>query len=145
MTFSWHQLGFRFEKLKPSNGFSRLFSKNGAVELLEKPADGARDYIYQLPGDHAAYRPLYPRLILMDAQATALLDRVTICYQVSLRVCIFLLILAAADYAFQKYRFREQLKMTKQEVKDEFKETEGDPTYAGPHTTHSAGNGDASA
>ena len=37
------------------------------------------------------------------------------------------MIIAIIDYAFQHYRFLEQLKMTKQEVKDEFKETEGDP------------------
>ena len=129
VTFSWHQLGFHFEKLKPSNGFSRLFSKNGAVELLKSLAMVlVITYIsYQVIMQHLT---LYPRLILMDARQL-LFWTGSICYQVSLRVCIFLLLLAAADYAFQKYRFREQLKMTKQEVKDEFKEMEGDPLTRG--------------
>ena len=51
-----------------------------------------------------------------------------ISYEVFIRVAVLLIVVAMADYCFQKYRFIDQLKMTKQEVKDEFKETEGDPT-----------------
>jgi flagellar biosynthetic protein FlhB len=50
---------------------------------------------------------------------------------VFIRVAVMLIVLAIADYFFQKYRFTEQLKMTKQEVKEEFKETEGDPITKG--------------
>jgi len=129
VTFSWHQLGFHFEKLKPSNGLSRLFSKNGAVELVKSLAMVlVITYIsYQVIMEHLA---LYPRLVLMDARRL-LYWTGSICYQVSLRICIFLLVLAIADFFFQRYRFREQLKMTKQEVKDEFKEMEGDPLTRG--------------
>ena len=38
-----------------------------------------------------------------------------------------MIFLAALDFAFQKWQFEEQLKMTKQEVKEEFKRSEGDP------------------
>ena len=129
LVFSWHQLGFRFEKLNPANGFSRLFSKNGAVELVKSLALViVISYIsYQVIMQHL---PLYPRLILMDA-GQLLYWTGTICYQVCLRVCIFLVLIAMVDYAFQRYRFLEQLKMTKQEVKDEFKEMEGDPLTRG--------------
>jgi flagellar biosynthetic protein FlhB len=129
LVFSWHQLGFRFEKLNPANGVSRLFSKNGAVELVKSLALViVISYIsYQVIMQHL---PLYPRLILMDA-GQLLYWTGTICYQVCLRVCIFLVLIAMVDYAFQRYRFLEQLKMTKQEVKDEFKEMEGDPLTRG--------------
>jgi len=43
------------------------------------------------------------------------------------RASIVLIILAILDFAFQKYQFEENMKMTKQEVKEESKETEGDP------------------
>ena len=50
---------------------------------------------------------------------------------VSIRICFYtclvLVILAALDYAFQKWRYENELKMTKQEVKDELKQREGDP------------------
>ena len=55
----------------------------------------------------------------------------TISYEVFIRVAVLLVILALRDYFFQKYRFTEQLKMTKQEVKEEFKEMEGDPITKG--------------
>jgi flagellar biosynthetic protein FlhB len=47
--------------------------------------------------------------------------------KIFLRVCVVMIFLAALDFAFQKWQFEEQLKMTKQEVKEEFKRSEGDP------------------
>jgi len=125
LTFSGHQLGFRFEKLKPTNGLSRIFSKNGIVELVKSVAMILVITLiaFQVITDHL---PIYPRLILMDVRQ--LLYWVsTITFQVCIRIGGFLLLLAMADFAFQKYRFLERMKMTKREVKDEFKETEGDP------------------
>jgi flagellar biosynthesis protein FlhB len=126
---SWHQLAFRFEKLNPTNGWSRIFSKNGAMELVKSLALVlVISYIsYQVIVQHMS---LYPRLVLMNA-SQLLYWTGSICYQVCLRVCIFLVLIAVADYAFQRYRFLEQLKMTKQEVKDDFKEMEGDPLTRG--------------
>ncbi len=124
-TFSWHQLGFHFEKLMPKSGLSKLFSKSGIIELLKSLAMvcGVSYLSYLVVVE---YLPLYPRLVLMDGKQLLYWTGL-ICYQVCLRVGIFLLIIAIADYAFQRYRFLEELKMTKQEVKDEFKEMEGDP------------------
>jgi flagellar biosynthetic protein FlhB len=128
-TFSWHQVGFRIEKLNPAAGLSRIFSKNGIVELIKSVAMIlVITYLsYQVIVQHL---PLYPRLVLMDGKQLLYWTGL-ICYQVCLRVCIFLVIISLADYAFQRYRFLEQLKMTKQEVKDEFKEMEGDPFTRG--------------
>jgi flagellar biosynthetic protein FlhB len=73
---------------------------------------------------------LLPRLVLMNVRKlfhwTAYIS-----YEVFIRVAILLVILALADYLFQKYRFTEQLKMSKREIKEEFKETEGDPITKG--------------
>jgi flagellar biosynthetic protein FlhB len=41
--------------------------------------------------------------------------------------CLVLIVLAAMDFAFQRWQFEKNLMMTKQEVKEEFKHTEGDP------------------
>src|SRR3954447_3452917 len=46
---------------------------------------------------------------------------------ISIRVGVLLLVLAIIDYAFQRYRIEKQLKMTKQEVKEEMRRMEGDP------------------
>ncbi len=48
-------------------------------------------------------------------------------FDVSIRVAALVLIIGIADYAYQKWQHNEDLKMTKQEVKEEYKEMEGDP------------------
>ncbi len=129
LVFSTQALGFHFEKLNPKNGLGRIFSKNGIVELLKSLVMLIAIGIitYQVVSQ---YLPIYPRLVLMDVKKlvhwTAYIS-----YEVFIRVAVLLVILALGDFFFQKYRFKEQLKMTKQEIKDEFKETEGDPTTKG--------------
>jgi len=129
LVFSWEPLGFHMEKLSPAKGLSRLFSKNGLVELIKSVVMlVVLAYIsYKVVVE---YLPLYPRLVLMDVKQLIYWTSL-ISYQVFLRAAIFLFILSLADYAFQKYRFLEGLKMTKQEVKDEHRDTEGDPLIRG--------------
>jgi flagellar biosynthetic protein FlhB len=129
LVFSAKSLGFHFERLSPKNGFNKLFSKNGLVELV-------KNLILFLVVSFISYQviskyiPLYPRMVLMDVRKlfhwTAYIS-----YEVFIRVAVLLVVVAIADYCFQKYRFTEQLKMTKQEIKDEYKETEGDPVTKG--------------
>lgn len=129
LVFSTQSLGFHFEKLSPQKGLGRIFSKNGLVELLKSLvlliAIGIISY--QVISEHL---PLYPRLVLMDVRKL-LYWTASISYQVFIRVAVMLVVLAIGDYFFQKYRFMEQLKMTKQEVKEDYKETEGDPLTKG--------------
>ncbi len=129
LTLSWEALGFHFEKLSPEKGLSRLFSKNGLVELIKGVAMlTVLSYIsYKVV---VQYVPLYPRLVLMDVRQLIYWISL-IAYQVFLRAAIFLFILSLGDYAFQRHRFLEGLKMTKQEVKDEHRDMEGDPLIRG--------------
>ncbi len=126
---SAHSLGFHFEKLSPASGLSRVFSKNGAVQLVKSVflLTVVSVISYQVISQHLA---LFPRMVLMDVRQLMHWTG-SISYDVLLRVSVFLVILAAFDYAFEKYRFLENLKMTKQEVKEEFKEMEGDPLTKG--------------
>jgi flagellar biosynthetic protein FlhB len=129
LTLSWEALGLHFNKLNPANGFGRLFSKNGLVELV-------KGIVLLIIVSTISYRvvvqylPLYPRLILMDVRQLFYWTA-TISFEVLLRVSVFLVVLAVGDYAFQKYRYLEQLKMTKQEIKDERKDMEGDSLTRG--------------
>ena len=125
LALSWNALAFNFEKLSPKNGLGRIFSKNGLIELMKAMLllSVVSVIAYRVVYDHM---PLYPRLVLMDP-GQLLYWIASISYEVFIRVAVFLAFLAVADYGFQKYRFLEQLKMTKQEVKEEYKELEGDP------------------
>jgi flagellar biosynthetic protein FlhB len=129
IVFSAESLGFHLKRLSPKNGLSRIFSKNGLVELSKSVLTLIAVGIisYQVITE---YMPLYPRMVLMDVRKLVYWTAY-ISYAVFIRVAIVLVILAVFDYCFQKYRFLERLKMTKQEVKEEFKETEGDPTTKG--------------
>jgi flagellar biosynthetic protein FlhB len=126
---SWEALGFHIEKLNPSNGLGKIFSKNGLMELLKSFAVLVIVSVisYQVVSKHAA---LYPHLVLMDTRQLIHWTG-SISYEVFLRVAVFLVIMAIGDYMFQRHRFLESLKMTKQEVKDEFKDMEGDPHVKG--------------
>ena len=62
-------------------------------------------------------------------QAIALCGEVVI--DAGLKISIVYLVVGIADYAYQKFRFNEEMKMTKQEVKDEYKNTEGNPEIKG--------------
>jgi flagellar biosynthetic protein FlhB len=57
--------------------------------------------------------------------SSAFIGQVTM--NVVLKVVVWLIIVAIADYAFQKWRTEKRLRMEKQEIKDEYKQTEGDP------------------
>ena len=57
--------------------------------------------------------------------------RTDVGFELELKVAFALLALAAADFLFQRYDMRGQLKMTRQEVKDELRQTEGDPLVRG--------------
>ena len=50
---------------------------------------------------------------------------------VGFKISLVYLIVGIADFVYQKHKFNEDMKMTKQEVKDEFKNTEGDPQIKG--------------
>ena len=50
-----------------------------------------------------------------------------VCYGIAFRITMVLLLIAVADYAYQKWQHNKNLRMSKQEIKDEYKQAEGDP------------------
>ena len=52
---------------------------------------------------------------------------VSISWELIWKICLFLLLIASADYGFNRYQWKDSLKMKKEEVKDEAKQAEGDP------------------
>ncbi|MBI4977309.1 MAG: flagellar biosynthesis protein FlhB [Spirochaetes bacterium] len=75
------------------------------------------------------YRALISTLSLPPAQSMLLLGHIVLAMLV--KVMIFLLIIAVADYIFQYREYMQNLKMTKSEVKQEMKELDGDPHVKG--------------
>lgn len=119
----------KFSKLNPMKGFARIFSSNSLVELLKSVLKlaviGYMVYSY-LKGRIGQIFLLYDISI---GQAIELIGDVVI--ELGIRIAAVYMIIAMLDYAYQKYKFKQDMKMTKQEVKDEYKNQEGDPQVKG--------------
>ena len=119
----------KLSKFNPINGFKRIFSKDTLFELVNSIFKvGIIIYIaYTSVRDEAGHLFILYELDLK--QAIALVG--TLIIDIGLKISIVYLIIGIADYAYQKWKFNDEMKMTKQEVKDEFKNTEGDPQIKG--------------
>lgn len=119
----------KFSKLNPINGFKRMFSLNTLMELLKSIIKiFAISYLaYGVFTDHA--RDLY--LIYDISLNQSLLLMYDIIIELGIKICILFCLIGAFDFLYQKWKFKQDNKMTKQEVKDEFKNQEGDPKVKG--------------
>ena len=119
----------KLEKFNPINGFKRIFSKNSLFELVKSIVKiGVISYV--------AYSSVKNNrndlFLLYDIplnQAVTLIGSIII--NTGLKISFVYLVVGIADYAYQKHKFNEDMKMTKQEVKDEYKNSEGDPQIKG--------------
>ncbi len=119
----------KLSKFNPVSGFKRIFSKDSIVNLIMALAK-----IFLVC--YIAYVSIRDQagnlFILYDIGLQAALSLVfkLIC-EVGIKISIVYIILGFIDYAYQKWKFTNDMKMTKQEVKDEYKNTEGDPKIKG--------------
>ncbi len=123
--FSLKPLEPKFSKLNPLKGVKRLFSKNSLVELVKSIFKiGVVGYVaFSIVKEEFGQIPY-----LMDMETWQILTYIsTIALRIMTHVFWILVLLAILDYGFQFYTFRENLKMTKKELKDERKQTDGDP------------------
>ncbi len=119
----------KFSKLDPAKGVKKLLSVQSLVELVKSILKilliGYMTYSYLKGKDHL----LFGLLDMPIMQAVRLIgDTVT---NLGMRISAVYLIIAAGDFAFQKYKFNKDMKMTKQEVKEEYKNQEGNPEIKG--------------
>ncbi|RJQ84838.1 MAG: flagellar biosynthesis protein FlhB [Desulfobacteraceae bacterium] len=115
----------KFSKLNPFSGIKRIFSLRGLVELVKSlfklAIIGGISY-RTLKGEMDAI----PALVDLDVSGIlAFLGRVAL--KMGFFTCLALIVLAGLDFAFQRWKHERDLRMTKQEVKDEHKQREGDP------------------
>ena len=114
-----------FSRILPTAGLKRLFSASSLVELGKSLSKlvivGALSYssISRMAGEIRGYG---------DTDVTTIPAVVgSLVFQLGIRIAVAMVLLAALDFAYQRYAFEKSLRMTKQEVKDEWKDTEGNP------------------
>lgn len=129
----WHITGKplkpKFNKLNPVSGFKKIFSVNSLVELIKSLAKLflVGIVIYNYVNDKKDYIFLLYNMPLM--QAIQFIGDVVV--DLGIRISLIYMVIAAADFIYQKVKFKNDMKMTKQEVKDEYKQQEGDPQVKG--------------
>lgn len=112
-------------KLNPVNGFKRFLSVNSLVELLKSILKIALVGYVVYSYLRKNMPPIYQFYDLPLNQGIMLIG--TLVVNLGLRISAFYVIIALLDYIYQKVKFKNDMKMTKQEVKDEYKNQEGDP------------------
>lgn len=115
----------KFNKLNPITGFKKIFSARSLVELLKAIIKiGIIAWV--------CYSYLRKNIdgifLLYDMSLNqAIVSVGSILTNMGIRVSVAYIVIAFADYAYQRWKHNDDLKMTKQEVKDEYKNSEGDP------------------
>ncbi len=119
----------KFDKFNPVNGFKRIFSKESLFNLLKSIVKiGVIFYVaYLCIKDKTDVLYIIYEIPLYQGISTV----GNIIINTGLTISLIYIFIGLLDLAYQKHKFAEDMKMTKQEVKDEYKNTEGDPKVKG--------------
>ncbi|MEZ2416799.1 flagellar biosynthesis protein FlhB [Luteibacter sp. RCC_6_2] len=125
LNFSTQALAPKFDRLDPIKGFSRLVSVNGLVELgkslLKLVLIGGALVWFLLRSTRDMYTVGTGPVSVGIAQAFSIFGQASLVFACALGA------IALVDAPWQKFSFTKKMKMSKQEVKDEHKESEGSP------------------
>ncbi len=134
LLISYIQVGFIFsgeaftpklERLNPAEGAKKIFSKRALVELLKALMKVIiTGYIVYTVG--AKYYLSFARLVDMEL-APSIMFLAQVVFEMGLKVGAVFVIVGVIDYLYQKYEYDKSLKMSKYDIKQEYKQTEGDP------------------
>lgn len=119
----------KFSKFNPISGFKKIFNKDKLVDLLKELIKVG--FIAYLPYDMLKDN-MHLLTLLYDLpleEAIFLIGNLVI--DLGLKISYVFFFIGAADYLYQKIKFKNDMKMTKQEIKDEYKQSEGDPKIKG--------------
>ncbi|MEA1966937.1 MAG: flagellar biosynthesis protein FlhB [Thermodesulfobacteriota bacterium] len=122
---SWKAIEPKFSKLDPIKGIGKIFSSKSLVEFVKSIMKIV--IIFAVAYSAVKGKSIEIARLYDHSTAYILLYILKVCFYIFIKVILIMVLLALLDYAFQKWKFLEDQKMTKQEVKDEHKQTEGDP------------------
>lgn len=122
---SWKAMEPNFGRVNPISGLGNLFQMAKLVDLI-------KSFVKIFVIGWAAYAAVKGRWhefpFLSDLSAGSLLTyTLDLCYRILKNCLIVYLFIALADYGIQKWQYEKKLRMSKEEIKEEFKETEGNP------------------
>lgn len=127
--FNMKQVRPKFSRINPLRGIKNMFSVRSVVELFKSIIKIAVIGII-LYTDISANIPTIMKMLGADLLTSFAWVCDTI-FSIVIKIGALLLAFGAADYFYQWWEYERQMRMTKQEVKDEFKQIEGDPQVKG--------------
>jgi flagellar biosynthetic protein FlhB len=122
---STRRLEPNFGVINPISGFGRIFSRDGLAHLVMNMLKMGLALALAYSVTRTRMKSILS-LPSMDFVSAFFLGS-TLTYEIAVRVAGLLLFLAALDYGYERFRYEQRLKMTKQEIKDEMRHMEGDP------------------
>jgi len=127
--FSKEAFKFKFSKLNPLSGIKRMFSLRSLIEILKNII---KIIIIGIVIYNVIIKNLkfIPKLMYFDMMSAVKFVFDVIMSAVN-SVIIYFVAISLIDYIYQWWEYEKNIKMTKQEVKDEFKNTEGNPEIKG--------------
>lgn len=127
--FAVERIKPKMEKISIPKGLKRMFSMRSVVEFLKGLIKLA---IISVVSVMAVYDSL-PTLEQLPGYNTQdlLLFLADLCMRIMVGACCVMFLVAIADYVYQRHEFMKQMRMSKQEIKDEYKQQEGDPHVKG--------------
>ncbi|MGM0507853.1 MAG: flagellar biosynthesis protein FlhB [Fusobacteriota bacterium] len=123
--FTLEPLKPSFEKIDPIKGLGKLFSLKKIVELIKTVMK------LMIVGFYAYLTIKNSQVdiqkIIFGSVSQGFITIFSLAYEIAFKISLALFILALMDYFYQRWEHNKSLKMSKQEIKEEYKQTEGDP------------------
>jgi len=129
MSWSWDAMAPKASKLSPLAGFKRMFGVKAYVELIKS----LMKFFVVFFVAYMLLSSLFDQILSLSIEAIPLnfVHAVNLLLWMFLALGLSLILIVVVDAPYQKWDHNKQLKMTKQEVKDEMKNTEGSPEIKG--------------
>jgi len=123
--FTIEPIKFKLDKISPIKGFKRLFSVRSLVELAKAVIKGAM-LLY------VAFSYIIDKINLFYESVNYTLEGIAyllwdVTFNIVIRCALLLFVIGVFDYIYKKWQDNKDNMMTKQEIKDEYKQSEGDP------------------
>lgn len=123
--FSMEPISPKLERINPLEGLKRIFSRRSLFELVKSifKIILITYVVYTVINNYKNLFPLMLDMSLADSLSLIL----SIAFDIGIKAAITLLIMAVFDYFYQWYEYETGLMMSKQDIKEEYKEVEGNP------------------
>ncbi|MDR1875278.1 MAG: flagellar biosynthesis protein FlhB [Synergistaceae bacterium] len=122
---SFEPFSFNLDRLNPISGMKKILSMRSVVELLKGILKASLfGLVIWIALKNKLPTAIRAMQFSMEQGALQLWD---LLWNLAMQLAVMLLIMGAIDYLYQKWDFEKSIRMSKQEIKEEYKQMEGDP------------------